>query len=186
MRYAGIDKCDLCNGNDIGTSLYVQGCNAHCFNCFNPETWSFDGGMEWTEEIETQFIESINKGYIKRISFLGGEPLAEQNLQKISDLITTIKSKYPNKDIWVYTGYEYEDLINKIHSLESPIPVIKDGSATYLFSILKKIDYLVDGRYVDRLRNPALPFRGSENQRIINVQRSLFTNQIVLYECEGD
>ena len=159
MRYAGIDKCDLCNGNDIGMSLYVQGCNAHCENCFNPETWDFNGGEEWTDEIENEFFTFVNRPYIKRVSFLGGEPLAPENIEKVSMLITNLKRMYPEKQIWVYTGYDFK-------YLKMCIPCIPSGKLINLETILNTIDYLVDGRYVDALHDAALAFRGSSNQII--------------------
>jgi anaerobic ribonucleoside-triphosphate reductase activating protein len=170
MRYAGIDSCDLCNGNNIGMSLYVQGCNAHCKNCFNPETWDFNGGKEWTRETESDFLSSVERPYIKRVSFLGGEPLADENIQNVLYLICLIKKMYPDKQIWVYTGFEYEYILNRLKV---------DETSLQLFS---NIDYLVDGRYIDRLHSSTIPFRGSKNQRIINVQESLKQNKIVLYK----
>lgn len=153
MRYAGIDECDLCNGNDIGMSLYVQGCDAHCKNCFNPETWDFSGGKQWTKKEEDDFLKAIGRIYIKRISFLGGEPMAFQNVEIVARLTSTIKERYPTKSIWLYSGLKLEELEkrNDIYSIE----------------ILKNIDYLVDGRYVDELNDKTLPFRGSKNQRIL-------------------
>lgn len=162
MKYADIDKCEMCNGNDIGTTLFVQGCPYHCRNCFNPETWDFNGGKEWTEEVEQNFIKSINKPYIKRVSFLGGEPLANENAAQVLRLISIIKRLYPDKKIWVYSGNIFENL-----------------RTTY---DLSQIDYIVDGLYMDNLRDVTLAFRGSLNQRIIDVKKSLMTNRTELYK----
>lgn len=162
MKYADIDKCEMCNGNDIGTTLFVQGCPYHCRNCFNPETWDFNGGKEWTEEIEQNFIKSIDKPYIKRVSFLGGEPLANENAAQVLRLISIIKRLYPDKKIWVYSGNIFENL-----------------KTTY---DLSQIDYIVDGLYMDNLRDVTLAFRGSLNQRIIDVKKSLMTNRTELYK----
>lgn len=162
MKYADIDKCEMCNGNDIGTTLFVQGCPYHCRNCFNPETWDFNGGKEWTNEIEQSFIKSIDKSYIKRVSFLGGEPLANENAEQVLRLISIIKNLYPNKKIWVYSGNTFENL-KMIHDLS-------------------QIDYIVDGLYMDNLRDVTLAFRGSLNQRIIDVQKSLKTNRTEFYK----
>lgn len=155
MRLAGIDKCELCNGNDIGISLYVQGCDAHCKNCFNPETWDFGGGVRFSAATERDFFESMNKPYIKRVAFLGGEPLDKRNAPTVLRLIEKVRCKTPIKSIWVYTGYKLEDL--EFSCDES------------VRKILSLIDVLVDGRYVDELRDLSLPFRGSSNQRIIDM-----------------
>lgn len=145
MRYAQIRKLDVSNGAGVGISLFVQGCHFHCFNCFNQETWNFDGGKEWTPDIEKRFLELARRPYIKRVSILGGEPLADENADTVIDLC----KKLFGKTIWVYTGYRKEEI---------PAPIWRRLS--------HYISYLVDGRYNDRLRNPQLHFRGSSNQRI--------------------
>lgn len=165
---------DISNGEHIGVSLFVQGCRFRCKGCFNKETWDFNGGKEWTEEVENKFFELIDKPYIKRVSILGGEPLADENVLDIFNLIEEIKNKFPDKSIWMYTGYSLEDIIepkncklNEIHLLRA--------------TIIRMCDVLVDGRYVDGLKDLTLKFRGSSNQRVINVQKTLKENKIVLY-----
>lgn len=148
MRYAKIRKMDISNGEGIGVALFLQGCHFHCKGCFNTETWDFNGGKEWTLEIEDMFMELIDKPYIKRISILGGEPL-DQTVE-LTELLRKIKIKYPNKTIWLYTGFKYED--------------IKD------FEILKYIDVIVDGQYKEELKDLKLEFRGSSNQQIIKIK----------------
>ena len=150
MRYAKIRKMDISNGEGIGVALFLQGCHFHCKGCFNTETWDFNGGKEWTLEIEDMFMELIDKPYIKRISILGGEPL-DQTVE-LTELLRKIKIKYPNKTIWLYTGFKYED--------------IKDCE------ILKYIDVIVDGQYKEELKDLKLEFRGSSNQRIIKIKTS--------------
>lgn len=145
MRYAQIRKLDVSNGAGVGISLFVQGCHFHCFNCFNQETWNFDGGKEWTPDVEKRFLELARRPYIKRVSILGGEPLADENVDTVIDLC----KKLFGKTVWVYTGYRKEEI---------PAPIWRRLS--------HYISYLVDGRYSDRLRNPQLHFRGSSNQRI--------------------
>lgn len=152
MRVAGIDKCELCNGNDIGASFYVQGCNSHCKNCFNPETWDFNGGEPFSDDIKSNFFSIISKPYIKRVSFLGGEPLHPENIKTVLSIIKEIKSQYPQKIIWVYTGFDFKSLFV--------------SENTVIGELLNIVDYIVDGRYVDELRDVSLPFRGSSNQRI--------------------
>lgn len=149
MRYALMRKMDISNGAFVGVSLFVQGCHFHCKNCFNEETWDFKGGHEWTQETKERFLELMNKPYIKRISILGGEPLANENVEDVVDLMKTIVQKYPDKDIWVYSGYTME-------------AIKKRG----LDDVLKYADVIVDGRYIEELRDITLKFRGSSNQRI--------------------
>lgn len=163
MKYADYYDCDICNGNSIGMSLFVSGCPFHCQGCFNPETWSFDYGKEWTKEIEEKFIELAGRDYIKRISFLGGSPLCDQNVKIVENIVRQLKNKYPNKQIWVYTGYNYETIIaNKIE-------------------VLSYIDVLVDGKFECDKKDLTLAFRGSSNQRIIDVQKSLKLGEIILW-----
>lgn len=148
MRYAQIRKMDISNGEGVGVALFLQGCHFHCKGCFNTETWDFNGGKEWTLEIEDMFMKLIDKPYVKRISILGGEPL-DQTVE-LTELLRKIKIKYPNKTIWLYTGFKYED--------------IKDCE------ILKYIDVMVDGQYKEELKDLKLEFRGSSNQRIIKIK----------------
>lgn len=158
MRYASIRDLDISNGNDIGVALFTQGCHFHCKNCFNKSTWDFDGGKEFTKETCDKFMKLVNRPFIKRVSILGGEPLAKENVDDVCNILKQIK----NKTIWVYTGHTFETVKN--------------------YDIMKYIDYLVDGQYVDELRDLRLKFRGSSNQRIIDVQKSLKENKVILYE----
>jgi anaerobic ribonucleoside-triphosphate reductase activating protein len=146
MRYASLRDMDISNGEGIGIALFVQGCHFHCKNCFNQSTWNFQEGKEWTREVENTFFHLVSKLYIERVSFLGGEPLADENYEKVLYLAKSID----NKKKWCYTGYTLEEL-QKLGKTE----------------ILKYIDVLVDGRYVDELRDLNLEFRGSSNQRIL-------------------
>ena len=170
MRYAQIRNMDISNGNDIGVSLFTQGCRFHCKNCFNKETWDFNGGKEWTEEIENKFFELINRPYIKRVSILGGEPLVDDNITDVFDLITKIKDEFPNKNIWLYTGYTLEDILNN---------PLRDMNTTLRRRIVTMCDILVDGRYIDEQRDLTLKWRGSQNQRVINIQETLKQGKII-------
>lgn len=165
MRYAQIIPFEVCNGKGAGVSLFTQGCRFQCANCFNKETWDFNGGKEWNEEIENKFFELINRPYIKRVSILGGEPLVEENVLDVLNLIIKIKDKFPNKNIWLYTGYKFKDILNS--------PSRKKA--------VEICDVLIDGRYIDELRDLTLKFRGSSNQRLIDIQKSIKENKIVLY-----
>lgn len=215
MRYASIRNLDISNGANIGVALFVQGCdrNPHCKNCFNSETWDFNGGKEWTEKTKNKFMELIDRPYIKRISILGGEPLAEQNLDDVFSLIKEIREKYPisqnpnsenigksrvledenskeirisfpEKTIWLYTGFEWNQIMNmqvmqpifSCKDLESKIQNILKRQ-----EIIKMCDVLVDGEYIDEQKDLTLKFRGSKNQRVIDVKKSLAQNKVVLY-----
>ena len=165
IKYAQIREMDISNGEGIGVSLFTQGCSFHCKNCFNQETWNYNKGKEWTKEIENMFFRLIDDSYITRVSFLGGDPLYSKNLNKIIELCNKIKKIYPNKVIWLYSGYKFENIVSDIQRK----------------NILKYIDILVDGQFIDKLKDLRLKFRGSSNQRVIDVQKSLKESKIILY-----
>ena len=178
MRYAQIRSMDISNGEGIGIALFVQGCHFHCQNCFNSDTWDFNGGKEWTQETEDKFIELANKPYIKRISILGGEPLAEENLDDVLELVNKIRILYPPKLIWLYTGYTWETIMNYI---SVGIDQYIDNLYIKRKNIIKQCNVLVDGRYMDSLKDITLKWRGSSNQRVIDVQGSLKKGEIILW-----
>lgn len=157
MRYAQIREMDISNGKGIGVSLFVQGCPFHCKNCFNSETWDFNGGKEWNRGLTNKFLELVGKPHITRVSFLGGEPLANENVIGIHKLINEIRFLYPDKKIWLWTGYTVEEIYKQEFS---------DYSRTRM-AVIEEVDYLVDGRFVYELRDLTLAFRGSSNQRIL-------------------
>ena len=161
MKYAQIREIDITNGNGIGVALFTQGCPYHCKNCFNPETWDFNKGMVWTKEIENKIIELLKPEYITRLTILGGEPLIERNIEPLTALLKRVKGIYPDKQVWLYTGGDFEVL---------------EGLYEEIF---RYIDILIDGRYVDDLRDYKLKWRGSSNQRIIDVQASLKSGNVV-------
>ena len=161
MKYAQIREIDITNGSGIGVALFTQGCPYHCKNCFNPETWDFNKGMVWTKEIENKIIELLKPEYITRLTILGGEPLIERNIEPLTALLKRVKGTYPDKQVWLYTGGDFEVL---------------EGLYEEIFQY---IDILIDGRYVDDLRDYKLKWRGSSNQRIIDVQASLKSGNVV-------
>lgn len=178
MRYASIRSLDISNGEGVGVSLFVQGCPFRCFGCFNSDTWDFNGGKEWTEKTKDKFMKLIDRPYIKRISFLGGECLAEQNLDGVLDLIKEIRISFPEKTIWLYTGYELSEIIKQEqYEKVSGIPSVWSKR----WKIISNIDVLVDGEYIDEQKDLTLKWRGSKNQHVIDVKQSLAQNKMVLY-----
>lgn len=162
MRYASIREMDISNGIGIGISLFVQGCHFNCPGCFNEETHNFNGGKQWGLETKQAFLQLANKKIIKRISILGGEPLAKENLQDVLALIEDIKKTYKDKKIWLYSGYTFEEIFNS----ESADMKVRQ-------EIVKNCDVFVDGRFIESLKDINLKFRGSSNQRLIDVAKSL-------------
>lgn len=162
MRYSKIRKMDISNGPGVRVSIFMQGCTFNCKNCFNPETHSFDGGNEFTEETIERVLNLCSNENIVGLSILGGEPLHPKNIDGTTALAKCFKEKYPNKTIWVWTGFLFENL--------------KDSE------VIKYIDVLIDGQYVDELHSPLLKWKGSSNQRVIDVQKTLKENKIILYE----
>ena len=165
MRYASIRSMDISNGEGVGISLFVQGCHFHCKNCFNKDTWDFNGGKKWTPEVEDKFIELASRPYIKRISLLGGEPLADENLDGVLNLVNRFRLLMPEKTIWLYSGYRFEELDERRKQ------------------IVSLVDVFVDGRYIDLQRNISAKWKGSDNQRVISIRDSLQQGKVVLY-CE--
>lgn len=180
MRYADYYDCDICNGNAVGMSLFVQGCPLHCDGCFNPETWNFEGGKEWTAETKQKFIELAGRNYIQRISILGGSPLCDENVVEVFHLVRELKAKYPMKEIWVYTGYTWETIWSKVTTDDLYSYVYKEARQ----DTVKLCDVLVDGPFEYDKKDLSLAFRGSSNQRIIDVQRSLREGRVILWKLE--
>lgn len=184
MRYASIRSLDISNGEGVGVSLFVQGCSFHCKNCFNSETWDFNGGKEWTEETKNKFMELIDKPYIKRVSFLGGECLAEQNINEVLSLIKQIRNSFPEKTIWLYTGFEWDDIMCSFTGLQADYVVLSEKDIEVWEKrreIISLCNIVVDGKYIDKQKDLALKWRGSKNQHVIDVKQSLAKNKVILY-----
>jgi len=179
MRYSSMRNLDISNGEGAGVSLFVQGCPFHCKNCFNSDTWDFNGGKEWTEEVKDKFMKLIDRPYIKRVSFLGGECLAEQNLDVVLDLIKEIRILFPEKTIWLYTGYNFDLL--KLEYNEYKLYAANPTISPVRWEIISNVDVLVDGEYIDEQKDLTLAYRGSKNQHVIDVKQSLAQNKMVLY-----
>lgn len=150
MRYGAIKKTDIANGDGVRVSIWVSGCERRCKGCFNPETWSYEYGEIFTGQTLKEISEALNKNYISGLTILGGEPLDPHNLSAVTTMIETIKFLYPDKTVWLYTGYKYEE--------------VKD------LKVMDLIDVLVDGEFIEDQKDISLIFRGSKNQRIINLR----------------
>ena len=164
MRYSKIRKMDIADGPGVRVSIFLQGCDFHCKNCFNPETHDFNGGKELTNDIIDDVINLCGNENVKGLSILGGEPMNPINEPATEILSKKFKEHYPDKDVWVWSGYSFENYLEKQPAM-------------------KYIDVIVDGQYVDELHNPTLKWRGSSNQRVIDVPKSLKSNKVVLF-CE--
>ena len=172
MNYAELKTYDIANGPGIRLSLFVSGCNHRCPGCFNEQAWDFNYGKEFTQETIDYIIDTLSFGAYAGVTFLGGEPLEIENQRGLLPLARKIKEVYPDKTIWCFTGYVFEkDILNRM------IPKWK-----YTKKMLEQIDYLVDGPFVEAKKDITLRFRGSSNQRIIDVKKSLETGEVVLWE----
>ena len=163
MRYNTIRKMDISNGPGVRVSIFMQGCHFHCKGCFNEETWDFNGGEEFTDETINRVLELASADYIVGLSILGGEPMNPKNIDGTTKLAKAFKEKFPNKSLWVWSGYLFDkDLSDK--------------------EVMKYLDVLVDGTFKIDLFDPTLKWKGSSNQRVIDVQKSLKKKKVVLYE----
>ena len=172
MNYGEIKKNDISNGIGVRTSLFVSGCRHHCKNCFNEQTWDFGFGEAFTEQTMIEILESCEPDWINGLSLLGGEPFEPENQRVLLPFLLMFKDKFPNKDIWCYSGFTFEEIKGKVKSRAKT-----DISA----EMLSLIDVLVDGRFEESKKDISLKFRGSSNQRIIDVKKTLLEKRIVLY-----
>ena len=161
MRYHDITKDDMLNGEGLRVVLWVAGCSHHCRGCHNPITWDPDGGVPFDEAARQEIFEQLDKDYIAGITFSGGDPLYPGNREEVTALIREIRVRYPGKDIWLYTGYRWEEINDE--------------------PLVREVDVLVDGKYMESERDVTLPWKGSANQRVIDVPKTRELGQIVLY-----
>lgn len=172
MKYADIKTVDVANGQGVRVSLFVSGCNHHCKGCFNAQAWDFDYGNDFTEKEINKIINELDHPYVSGLSILGGEPLEYQNQQGLLPLLKIVKEKYPKKNIWCYTGYEFDkDIV---------VNMFENWPQTKEF--MSYIDILVDGKFEEDKKDLNLKFRGSSNQRIIDVQQSLKVHKVIPYD----
>ena len=162
MRYNKIRKMDIADGPGVRVSIFLQGCTFNCKNCFNPETHDFKGGQEFTDETIEEVLNLCDKEFITGLSILGGEPMHPLNIKGTIKLAKAFKERYPEKTIWSWSGFLIDNIVDK--------------------EILNYLDVLVDGQYVDELHNPTLKWCGSENQRVIDVKKTLKKGEVVLYK----
>lgn len=170
MNYLGIDKASINNGPGVRVVLWVSGCRIHCKGCQNPESWNFNAGKLFDESAKQELFEALNKSYIQGVTFSGGHPLENENVNDIYDLAIEIKDKFPDKDIWIYTGYRLGDILN--------------DTSEDIYTILRRktismCDVIVDGPYIEEQRDITLKFCGSRNQRLIDVKESIRQNKII-------
>ena len=171
MNYGEIKKCDIANGEGVRVSLFVSGCTHHCRGCFNPETWDFNYGRLFDDKAEEEIFSALSANYISGLSLLGGEPFEPENQRVLLPFLRKVKAVFPTKNIWCYTGYLFEELLG--------------GSKAHCEctkEMLMLIDILVDGEFHLEKKDISLAYRGSSNQRIINVRKSLEGGRIELYE----
>lgn len=164
-KFNKIRKMDIANGPGVRVSIFMQGCPFHCKGCFNKETWDFNEGQDFTNNEIAEIINLAKDDYIKGLSILGGEPLHPNTIEATKELAKAFKEKYPNKTIWLWTGYLFENIPNK--------------------EALNYIDVLIDGQFKEELHDPRLKWRGSSNQRVIDIQKTLKANKIILYKSES-
>ncbi len=172
MNVAEIKTNDIANGEGVRTSLFVSGCRHRCPDCFNYMAWDFEYGKPFTKETENKILTSLKPNWIAGLSLLGGEPFEPENQIELLPFIKKLKKQYPDKSIWCYSGFTIEEITGKI-----PSRAFTEISV----ELLKMLDVLVDGRYEKALKNISLKFRGSENQRVIDVKKTLEHNKIILY-----
>lgn len=179
MNYLKIEKTSIANGEGIRVVLWCSGCRLRCKKCQNPQSWDFNAGRLFDEVAKSELFDALNKPYIQGITFSGGHPLEYENARTVLSLIKEIKEKFPTKDIWLYTGYELNisNFTSKIRGITN-----HDNHHNIMQEILSLCDVVVDGKYVDELRNITLKWRGSENQRVIDVKTSLKQKKVVLWE----
>ena len=169
MNYGTIKNCDIANGEGVRVSLFVSGCTHHCHNCFNPETWSFSYGSPFDEQAQSKLLTLLSPDYIDGLSLLGGEPFEPDNQRALVPFLKKVRAQYPGKTIWCYTGYTLEsDLLSKSRA-----------RCECTDEMLSLIDVLVDGEFIEAQKNISLAFRGSENQRLIDVPATLSSGSVV-------
>ena len=169
MFYSGIKAASSENGVGLRTSFFVSGCRHHCPGCFNSATWSFNNGKEYTKEVEKKVLKSLEPRYVSGLTVLGGEPLEIENQPVVLELIRKVKERFPEKTVWIYTGFTWEELFEGSRA-----------TSQYILPILEMVEVLIDGRFEIKKKVLSLKFRGSSNQRVIDVQKSLAEGKVII------
>ncbi len=187
MYYGEIKNCDIANGEGVRVSLFVSGCTHHCKDCFNPQTWSFTYGQPYTGETERELLELLAPAYIDGITLLGGEPMEPDNQRALLPLLKMIRERYPQKSIWCFTGYTLDEDLWHPGGRTPDNPAVESRAYCEVTDeMLSYIDVLIDGEFVSELKNISLRFRGSENQRIIDLKKTFAAGEVVLWGSKND
>lgn len=173
MYYGAIKKCDIANGEGIRVSLFVSGCRNRCPGCFQPETWDFEYGRPFTENEAEEILSALDNPSVRGLTVLGGEPFEPENQPELLSLLRLVKERFPNKTVWIYTGNLYEELTGEISGHRTHTP--------YTEELLSYVDVLVDGRYIEEEKSLGLRFRGSKNQRIIDMALTRIEGRVVIW-----
>lgn len=181
INYHNITYPDMLNGSGLRVVLWLSGCDHKCKGCQNIQTWDCNSGIPFTEKDKEELFEELNKDYISGITFTGGDPLHENNLDEVLNLINEMRVSFPQKTIWLYSGYTWEEIMNSFEESKKFLQASWKDLAIKRYEIVSKCDVFVDGRYVEELRDVSLRWRGSSNQRVIDVKKSLEQKSIVLY-----
>lgn len=176
MNYHKIEKTSVANGTGIRVVLWVSGCSLHCRGCHNPETWSLNSGKLFDNEAKNELFEALNKPYIQGITFSGGHPLEDENVECIYNLMLEIKEKFPSKDIWLYTGYTWDQIFPTV-CLD-----MFNVNNMHRKAVVEMCDVVVDGSYIEEQQDITLKFAGSKNQRLIDVRKTIAEQKVILYE----
>lgn len=183
MNYLKIEHEDVCNGTGLRVVLWLSGCSHHCYNCQNPQTWDPNSGIPFDESAKQEIFNELSKDYISGITFSGGDPLHENNLDEVLKLVKEIRISFPEKTIWLYSGYNFDLLNSKYNEYKYTSFAANADEWLTRWEIISNVDVLVDGEYIDEQKDLTLKFRGSKNQRVIDVQQTLKQKQekVVLY-----
>lgn len=174
MYYAAIKKCDIANGEGIRTTLFVSGCRNRCKNCFQPQTWAFDYGAPFTRAVEEEIFLSFSNPVVRGLTVLGGEPLEPENQRELLPFLREFKRRFPEKTVWLYTGNLYEEITGALGEHYKHLDITPE--------LLSYVDILVDGRFIEEEKRLGLRFRGSANQRIIDMNKTRESGEIVIWE----
>lgn len=180
MNYHNITHDDMLNGSGLRVVLWCSGCEHHCHNCQNPQTWNINSGIPFDKQAKEELFSELSKDYISGLTLSGGDPLHENNLQTVLDLVNKISISFPQKTIWIYSGYTWKGVMNPV--ITTDFNPDRDKIIKMRQEIVKQCDVFVDGRYIDELRDVTLHWKGSSNQRVIDVQKSLKEGKVILFD----